>query len=322
MIELICTHCRATLEMDDGFAGGACRCQHCGTIQTVPSRLKNKNGAPKKTRTLYQNRPEPAVPSSGLDQLADVVASSGLNSARLRKAEAKEAAVQQRHFKAVVIVASCIIAILSGIVIWLATRNSGVTPPTNMEISDSPPPKAAAAAQVSPSFCGLPLDGQTIIYLLDRGDSTRDSFGNLKTAVGKSLATLGPNRKFQILFWNNGSDDSLPEKQPVNATGENISIAEHAMEEIVPHGKTEITSAMKRAMAGQPSQIIIVTGKAWDLDDSFVKTIDNIRGDQPVKIQTVSLGDPRGSTALQVVGAKTGGVFKAISDEDLKTGSE
>src|SRR3954466_7022037 len=85
MIQLICTHCRAMLEMDDGFAGGACRCQHCGTIQTVPSHLKNKSAQPKKVRTLYQNSSEPAAPSSGLDQLADIVVSSGLTSSRLRK---------------------------------------------------------------------------------------------------------------------------------------------------------------------------------------------------------------------------------------------
>src|SRR5204863_7887400 len=87
MIQLICTHCRAMLEMDDGFAGGACRCRHCGTIQTVPSRLKNKTATAKASRTLYQSKPDPGVPSSGLDRLADVVASRRLSSARLRKPE-------------------------------------------------------------------------------------------------------------------------------------------------------------------------------------------------------------------------------------------
>ena len=59
MIRLTCTHCRATLEMDDGFAGGACRCRHCGTIQTVPSHLKRKAGEKRTSRTLYQNKSDP-----------------------------------------------------------------------------------------------------------------------------------------------------------------------------------------------------------------------------------------------------------------------
>src|SRR3954465_1249324 len=40
MISLTCTSCQTTLSIDDAFAGGVCRCQHCGTIQTVPVRLK------------------------------------------------------------------------------------------------------------------------------------------------------------------------------------------------------------------------------------------------------------------------------------------
>ena len=35
MISLPCSHCQKTLEVDEAFAGGVCRCQHCGTIQTV-----------------------------------------------------------------------------------------------------------------------------------------------------------------------------------------------------------------------------------------------------------------------------------------------
>ena len=41
MISLSCTHCQRVLTIDEAFAGGVCRCQHCGTIQTVPAHLKN-----------------------------------------------------------------------------------------------------------------------------------------------------------------------------------------------------------------------------------------------------------------------------------------
>jgi hypothetical protein len=40
MIRLACTQCKAQLVIDDAFAGGACRCQHCGAIQTVPKKFK------------------------------------------------------------------------------------------------------------------------------------------------------------------------------------------------------------------------------------------------------------------------------------------
>ena len=44
MIQINCTNCKALLQIDDAFAGGVCRCRHCGTIQTVPKHLKNTNG--------------------------------------------------------------------------------------------------------------------------------------------------------------------------------------------------------------------------------------------------------------------------------------
>src|SRR5688572_7801345 len=96
MIRLTCTNCKSLLEMDDAFAGGACRCQHCGTIQTVPSHLKNQPAAEashispdvsvaaRPSKTLYQKPPAGQRIGSGLDDLADIVASSGLSAGRLR----------------------------------------------------------------------------------------------------------------------------------------------------------------------------------------------------------------------------------------------
>src|SRR6187431_1867896 len=84
MISINCTNCQAGLSIDDAFAGGVCRCQHCGTIQTVPSRKKEGPGGTaaglgvKTPKTLYQKRVRDASVGTGLDELAEVVTSSGL----------------------------------------------------------------------------------------------------------------------------------------------------------------------------------------------------------------------------------------------------
>ncbi|HZL38205.1 MAG TPA: hypothetical protein VFC78_23015 [Tepidisphaeraceae bacterium] len=97
MISITCTHCHTVLTIDEAFAGGVCRCQHCGTIQTVPAHLKNSGGTPTAsgagTKTLYQNKaagrgaggnPAASASPSGLDDLANAVAgSSGLSSSGL-----------------------------------------------------------------------------------------------------------------------------------------------------------------------------------------------------------------------------------------------
>src|SRR5688572_17749263 len=105
MISIHCTHCRQLLEMDDAFAGGVCRCQYCGTIQTVPSKSKSRSASGKSSSSSSKNGSNKALykkkgvggpgdsvaPASdtkvgtGLDELAEVVASSGLSRGSLRQ---------------------------------------------------------------------------------------------------------------------------------------------------------------------------------------------------------------------------------------------
>ena len=224
--------------------------------------------------------------------------------------------------KTLLIGAAAIIVVLCGTLIYLMTRDHPAAPLVNATATATPavPPVAAVAPQ-APSFLGISLSGALTVYVLDRGDSTRDNFDELKSATLKSIESLGDKRQFQIIFWNNGKDAAFPNNWPVYATAENIAAAQRTMDDISAHGKTDIKSAFKNAIAANPSEIVIATGKAWDLDDSFVKTVNTIRGGRDVRIDTVSLGDPGNSTALQTVAASTHGSFKALSDTDLKDGS-
>ena len=66
MIQLQCTNCNTVLSIDDAFAGGVCRCQHCGTIQTVPvkdqgARL-DSGAAPVSPKSLYNARAASKAP--------------------------------------------------------------------------------------------------------------------------------------------------------------------------------------------------------------------------------------------------------------------
>src|SRR5215217_6168635 len=77
MISLTCTNCRTVLTIDDAFAGGVCRCQHCGTIQTVPTHLKGSaNRAPGATAATAAagQKPQKAIFSrerAGNDRAAE-----------------------------------------------------------------------------------------------------------------------------------------------------------------------------------------------------------------------------------------------------------
>src|SRR6476469_37786 len=104
MINLTCTSCKKLLQIDDAFAGGVCRCKFCGTIQTVPSQQKTRAAsptaagvapkAPPPPKTLFQSSAgtpvshghshAPPTAGTGLDELAQIVASSGLAGTGLR----------------------------------------------------------------------------------------------------------------------------------------------------------------------------------------------------------------------------------------------
>lgn len=85
MIRLNCNNCKAQLSIDDAFAGGVCRCQYCGTIQTVPKHLKTAADSSGSVALRSPVKPASRTPradpggSSGLDALANAVAGSGLS---------------------------------------------------------------------------------------------------------------------------------------------------------------------------------------------------------------------------------------------------
>src|SRR4051794_14655149 len=148
MIRLTCTKCKATLEMDEAFAGGVCRCQYCGTIQTVPAHLKaTAAAAPAAAAGPAGMYPPPgggaAGPGTGLDELTDVVASSGLSRGALTRpgpdasggyapdAGAPVVGYQTPRAGAprknnttmiVVVVAAVVVLILGGLVLYLLLR--------------------------------------------------------------------------------------------------------------------------------------------------------------------------------------------------------
>jgi len=333
MISLTCAHCKSVLTMDDAFAGGTCRCQHCGTIQTVPTRLKGnaKIAAPVKGKTLYRNKARDGTTAgTGLDDLADAVLSSGLSGA-IADQRVRQRSKDRARFMLVFIGTGCLILILVCAVVYLATRGNPTKPERTANGSGTPSvptgsstpagPESTGETSVvpkTPSFCGIPLDGQTVIYVLDRGDSTRDLFGDLKLACYRSMESLGKATKFQIIFWNNGSDDAFPSGSPTYATPANIEAARKSLDDLSAHGKTDITPAFTKAIAANPSTIVIVTAKAWDLDDNFVTGIQNIRGASKAKIHTVAITDPGSSTALKRVAANNSGEFKVVGETELR----
>jgi hypothetical protein len=356
MISLTCTNCRTVLEIDDAFAGGVCRCQHCGTIQTVPSHLKrpqraaapgqapgtavvpasNGDGPTAGQKTLYQRRSRAESEGTGLEDLADVVAGSGLGSGitgsgigsgRLRSGLPSAAAgAAPRHSSFAVFVGMGLaLAALGALLVWLAMGRPGMSSHSQASGDGAGPSgtdvRPSARASTGPSFCDVKLEEPVIIYVLDRGNGTRDVFDTLKEVTYRSIQSLGSDRKFQVIFWNNGSESAYPSGFPGYARSENLSACRRAMEDTTAFGQSDAASALNKAFNNKPGAIVLATGKGLDLDPSFVEQVMGLRRSTDVKVHAFALGDSE-SPALREVARRTGGEYRTLNAGALRQYAE
>lgn len=333
MITIICTNCQASLAIDDAFAGGVCRCQHCGTIQTVPAPQKTSrpaspeshSGKPPKQpgapKALYKGTAPPAS-GTGLDDLAEAVASSGLagsglasaRTARSAPPETTEAEPKRKKALPVILMAAAALVVLVGVAIAILLSHFG-----NRTSGPAGTANPTASAQ-SASFCGIPLTGGSVIFLLDRGNATGDLFDTLKATCYKSLAQLGDDRQFQVILWDPVPADTgtieFPRGSLRNATSGEIENLQRDFQDVSTIGSTSLAGPLAEAIGRHPRQIVIATGK-WDLDDADVSALRDAQA-KGIRIDAVQLGTTTPSPALQQTAAQTGGQFRAVTAGELR----
>lgn len=335
MITIKCTKCKTTLTIDEAFAGGVCRCQHCGTIQTVPSRARDPGpssgavaqaSARGKARSLYEARKAAAAaPGSGLDELGEIIASSGLTSSRLRRPAATSsgaeparatATAQMRHLLPILGGAGAAVLIVIVVLLWLLLAGNGDTP-TATDGNGAP-----VTAVEGPSFASIPLSGHTVVYLLDRGGASAPSFGLVKEATFKSIESLGRERRYQIVFWDNGSERVFPVAGPAPAGPDAVLPARQALEDVYAFGHTEIGPAIRKAMAAKPDEVVVVSAKDWQLSDEFVAAVRTAVEGHDVRLHCVSIGSDGLAGPMKAVAEAHGGQFVAISPAGLREVTE
>jgi hypothetical protein len=329
MITITCTNCQATLTMDEAFAGGVCRCQHCGTIQTVPKSAKHgvaSGTAPTAAKALWkQKTSSDTTAGTGLDELADIVASSGLagsglQSGGLRKRPAGgPAAAPARNKKLMPILAGAGAAIALGLIvlIWFLIKGpdpAGTARGTGPTAGGGDTPAVTVAG---PGFAKVKLDkANTVAYVLDRGSGTANVFGDLRNLTLRSIASLGAERKFQIVFWQVREQVIAYPENGVTTAGEtSVGEASRKLEDVNAFGSSNAGPALKKAAASGPDVIILATGKGADLTDDFVK---DVKANRPngVKIHTFNLGGDE-APLLKAIASETGGEYHVLTTKEL-----
>ena len=360
MIRITCTNCKAELSIDDAFAGGVCRCQFCGTIQTVPKRLKNgaaatgvavkAAGAKVSSKGKSGSKIDTGL-SSGLDALAEVLASSNLTGSGLTSSNPRRSqlTVSDREFTAptprnnktmpLLVGGGIVIILLLGVVIGLLVKGGSDKPgdsqPQQVSSNNVGQP-AVAPSKVDelpvpviplpptppkiegPAFFGVKLDEPSVIFILDRGTSTRDSFEFMKTACLNALDALKPQQKYQVIFWKIDKDLIVVPKN-LTPAGDLIEVKRSgvALDEVNSYGVSDVRPALEKAFSENPAAIVIATGKA--VDDSFTRSVMDARNNANIKVHCISLVEPQSNNAMADVARRTGGTFKFVSLAELRS---
>jgi hypothetical protein len=309
MIHLTCTSCRTVLTIDDGFAGGVCRCQHCGAIQTVPSKPRDGSAAavgagaaPGKVLFKQATQQE-----SGLDELGGVVASSGLSHA----AHASSAAAARG--KKIILAAGAALAVLAVVLVLVLGGGSSTSGPKDG------PAGGQGDQPKGPHFFGAKLTGPTVIYVLDRGSGTSNTFDAIKTACLRSIASLGKDMKYQVVFWQNAGDDSTIAAYPENALASgsgDSEQAERAMLDVNAFGQSRLAPAIAKALKQNPHELLIVTGK-YDMVGDDVNAAVALLAGKRVRVNAFAVGGSVDVNSLRKIAGAGGGAVLPISAADL-----
>lgn len=362
MIEIHCTNCKELLQIDDAFAGGVCRCRHCGTIQTVPKKLKNRNGngavAPEAAaagKSTQNPSKKSAIDTSagsgtGLDELAGIVASSGLAASRLRvKEQPAQIIPPANNNKTTIILAAAgaVILLLVGIIVFMSMRNGGntengtdSTPAANPTAASTPKnpqnehPSPAIATQnptnssprvLSPNFLGQTLVEKSIVYVLDRGaaSTSEHRLDLLKAALLNSVRSLGPDRKFAVVFWKVEDQpvDAYPAEGLRSATPENINELQKFLEDIYSVGQTQAPPSTKKAFDTGAEAVVLVPVKTF-IEPGTHTAIVQSRGGSTARVYCFTLAQPDIAESFRKVASDTQGSYRDVSLAELKTAGQ
>ena len=314
MIELSCTDCQAALRVDDAFAGGVCRCRACGAIQTVPRRAKpgatSPAPRPRAGRVLHRRSAGPTASGTGLEELGEMVSSSGLHARRLRQPPAGAEVVQvggdgrRTVGRAAVALGAALAAVIVLLVGLLLLRSPGRAAP--------------AEATAAPTFLATPLPGDgPVVYVVDLGRQTAPFLADVGRAVAASAASLGPRREVQAVVAGAAGPKFAFPAGPAPATAGAVRRLAEALDRPPAGGTDFLRAAVAAAGEADGGVLVLLSGKAWQLDAAFADAVAEAAAGHDARVLAVALGGDSYDGAFEALAARTGGRFATYTEPEL-----
>lgn len=322
MITLACAKCGATLEVDDGFAGGTCRCATCGTIQTVPPRgdASATRGAFGSCKPIFERSGDVAiastVPRGGMQRSAD---EPRPRAARASRPPPRPGPIR-RAWPAVMLVAvTGAVAVAMAILLWKRVERVAEIAPTSTEpLVTASTRRAPPPLTDGPRFGAIRLSGAgPIVYLIDRDAATRPFAEGIRRAVLASIDTLPPGRLAQVRLYSDRSESPAYPERPGPMTTELKAGLLRWMDGVPEAASTDAAASLSAALAGPVDEIVLVTGHGWQADDRLAEEALELLRDRRAKVHTVSLGTSEVRGPMAKIAASTGGESIALTIADL-----
>lgn len=333
--------------MDDAFAGGACRCSRCGTIQTVPAAASDPRPAAPKPKALYRKPAQPP-PGSGLDELAKAVASSGLTTrtnppptsspappptqARPSPTPARQAPSRPDRRWAVPAAVAVLVAAVLAVVLTVRSFTSPSAPSSTSAAGLSAPSAATPPPHTdivtTASLAGIDLSRHRAIgLLLDRGSASGPVLSPLRVLIVRSLSRLTPDHRFALACWSVGGRDlRYPERGLAYAVEEALGGTRNLLAQVVAMGQSDALGPLQQLLSEPVDAVVIITAKGFELDEPWADRVRPLLAGAArpdVIVHALSVGSLPESPGLKRLAADTGGTYVELHPDALRElGSE
>ncbi len=308
-IKIRCQQCRKKISIDEGFAGGLCRCPYCKAITMV------SGGA----AASCADRPDrPDLPTA--------VATS-----QARQVESVEAVplakpVMIQGIATLVLSGFVLLLLVVGVVLVMKISAGPDKPPVPKDGSntatetkpsnnnDLPPmpiptnPFTARGLQVA----GMGIAGP-VVYVLNASSAMRDLYDPAVAVVRYSIRAMGGVGQFNIIVL---AEEGVKPMTGAWITGGDAgdTKAKEFLRDCQPAGATDLADGFRRAMALKPKTIVVLTDKAVDNADSLTQQAKQ----SGIKIFAVMLESPPDAVAvMEKLTAGTGGQCRQFTGNEI-----
>ncbi|MCA9190956.1 MAG: hypothetical protein KDB03_04325 [Planctomycetales bacterium] len=208
---------------------------------------------------------------------------------------------------------------------WEAARVSPTLPVAAAATSVSA--KAVSEMASNASFFGSSAQGKCFCYVIDSSGSMRDGPWEAATSeLLRSLATLGTDQRFHIIFFNRELDilpapeSGLPASSAQYATADNLEHARRWMATVRLNVGAPPNDALSEALRIEPDAIYLLTDGVTKVDVAAHLRKENrlqdlILGEVVhVPIHTIAFYSLEGQALLQRIAAENNGNFIYVPD--------